>query len=134
LKALKVILWICGIGFMISFIFMLLPWSIIESLYRFFGEEPIPNIPTANYLFRISCALVGLIGIYFIILAQNPSHYRQLLIFSAVGLMACGVICVIVGLIVGISPSFLIGDGLFGIVLGIILASLIPKAEAQKQL
>ena len=130
MKALKILLWICGIGFLISFIFMVLPWSMIENLYRFFGEEPIPNTPAANYLFRVAVAITGFIGIYFIILARNPSYYRTLVIFSAIGLIVGGVMCIIIGLFAGVSPLFFLGDSLFGIILGIALAVLIPKVEA----
>ena len=122
MKALKVILWICGISFLISFVALVLPWGVIENLYRFFGEEPIVASATANYSFRVACFIVGLIGIYFIILALDPATYRRLIGFSAIALIACGVASVIIGLNAGIAPQFYIGDGLFGIVLGGLLA------------
>lgn len=122
MKVLKVILWVCGISFLISFIALILPWGIIENLYRLFGEQPIPASPTANYSFRVACFIVGLIGIYFIILALDPATYRRLIGFSAIALIACGVASVIIGLNAGIAPQFYIGDGLFGIVLGALMA------------
>ena len=131
MKRLKIMLWLCGIGFLISFIFMVLPWGLIENLYSIFGEEPIPYSPTSGYLFRVSCGMVGIIGVYFIILARDPLKYRPLLFFSAYGLIAGGLICFIAGLVIGISPLFYIGDGLFGVILGIILAVLTSKIQQE---
>lgn len=126
---LKIILWICGIGCLTAFPFIVLPWALIENLYRWFGQEPVPGVPPAMYLFRITCGVVGLVGIYFIILARNPSTYLLLIKFSAFGLMAYGLLCVIVGLIVGMFPVIFLGDGLFGIILGVVIVILSAKAQ-----
>jgi hypothetical protein len=131
MKFLKVVLWICGIGFMLSFIVMILPWSAIESLYGFFGEGALPGTPVSGYVIRVMCAIVGLIGIYFLMLARDPVRYRPLLFFTSLGLIACGLLCFFIGLIVGISPLFYIGDGLFGIISGLIIAGVtaqVPKS------
>lgn len=129
MKGLKIALWICGIGCLTALPFMVLPWAMIENVYRWFGYEPIPDVPAAMYLFRIACGIFGLIGLYFIILAQNPLRYGPMLILSAYGLISFGLLCLVVGLILRMSPMFYIGDALFALVLGIVIVILSSKAQ-----
>ena len=128
MKGLKVILWILAIAFMTGFVFMILPWGVIDGIYSIAGEPPFPKTPVADYSLRVTCAIVGAIGIYFLFLALNPSKYRILVFYSSYALMAIGLLCVVIGLIVGVSPAIIIGDGGFGIILGLILLLMSFKA------
>jgi len=128
MKALKVLLWLCGIGFMTAFIFAVLPWEMIGKVYLLFGEEPLPGTAPVMYLVRVTNVLSGLIGVYFILIALDPPRYRLLIYYSAIGFMMCGVFCFVVGLSVGVPPQFYLGDGLFGVVIGLLLAILASRA------
>jgi hypothetical protein len=128
MKGLKVALWICGIGCLLAVPFVAFPWTMVENIYQRFGQEP----PATIYFFRITCWLSGLIGVYFIILARNPSRYGPMLALSAFGLISFGLLCLAVGLIMGMSPSLYVGDASFGLVFGIVIAILSPKALRSK--
>ncbi|MDI6752725.1 MAG: hypothetical protein QME07_07785 [bacterium] len=133
MKVLKIALWICGIGCLTVIPFMVLPWAMVENAYRWFGYEPIPAIPTAMYLFRIACGIFGLIGVYFIILAQNPLRYGLMLSLGAYGLISFGLLCLVVGIILKMSPMFYIGEASFPLVLGIIILALSSKAQGMSE-
>ncbi|MBI5207756.1 MAG: hypothetical protein HY934_08190 [Candidatus Firestonebacteria bacterium] len=121
MKNLKIALWIAGISCLIAIPFLFLPWSFIENVYKWFGQNPIPNIPTAVSLFRISCGIFGLIGVFFIILALNPLNYGPMLSLGAYGLILFGLLCLINGIILKISPVFYTLKPLFSLILGSII-------------
>lgn len=73
------------------------------------------------YLFRIVCGIVGLIGIYFIILARNPLGYGPMLKLGAYGLIIFGSLSLILGVSLVMPPKVYIGDALSGLVLGIVI-------------
>ncbi len=121
MKGLKIILWILAISFMAGFVVIFIPWSVIEWIYSMAGEQPMSNTPLNSYSLRVTGGMVGAIGIYFLFLALNPIKYRQLVIFSSYALIAGGLLCVIIGLAVGVKPTLPLGDTLFGLILGILL-------------
>ena len=129
MKSLKAALWICAIGCLTAVPFIILPWGVIENIMIRFGVEPIPDIPAAMYFVRIACGVFGLIGIYFIILARNPLTHGPMLNLGAYGLIFFGLLALILGLSLEISPLVFLGDAVFGIVLGIFIAVLSSKAR-----
>ena len=94
-----------------------------------FGLKPIPDIPAVMYFVKIACGVFGLIGMYFIILARNPLDYGPMLNLGAYGLIAFGLLGLILGLSLKISLIVFFGDAIFGIVLGIVIAILSSKAQ-----
>jgi len=121
MKSLKLALWIAAIGCLVAVPFIVLPWSIVENIIRWFGIEPLPYVPAVMYLFRIVCGLVGLIGIYFIILARNPLGYGPMLKLGAYGLIIFGLLSLILGVTLEMPPKVYIGDALSGLILGIVI-------------
>lgn len=121
MKSLKLALWITAIGCLVAVPFIVLPWSIVENIILLFGIEPLPNNPVVMYLFRIVCGIVGLIGIYFIILARNPLGYGPMLKLGAYGLIIFGSLSLILGVSLVMPPKVYIGDALSGLVLGIVI-------------
>ena len=129
MKSLKIALWICALGCLTAIPFIVLPWGIIEDIMMWFGLKPVPDIPAVMYFIRIACGVFGLIGIFFIILARNPLDYGPMLNLGAYGLIVFGLLGLILGLSLKISPTVFWGDAIFGIVLGIVIAILSSKAQ-----
>jgi hypothetical protein len=129
MKSLKIILWICGIGCLTTIPLIVFPWNMVEKLYRWFGQEPIPAVPAAMYLFRITNGLVGLIGVFFIMLARNPLRFGPMLSLSSYGLIFFGLLALVSGLTAGMSPVIYLGDGLFGLAFGVVILILSSKAQ-----
>ncbi len=92
MKGLKNTLWVCAIGFLLSFIFAALPWRALTAWANQFGVQ----IPTAEpwtvFWFRILFATYGMIGVFFVILARNPLKYGEMLLLAAYGLLIMGVL------------------------------------------
>ena len=90
-----------------------------------------PNVPIVIYIFRVVCGVIGLIGVYFIILARNPLNYGPMLDLGAYGLILFGLLALILGLKIGMPPIAYIGDALSGLILGIIIAIFSSKAKRE---
>lgn len=129
MKGLKIALWVTAIGCLTAVPFIVLPWTAVESFILWFGIDPIPDAPVVMYLFRVICGIAGLIGVYFILLARSPLAYGPMLDLGAYGLIVFGLLSLIVGLSIGISPKVYIGDASSGLILGIIIAVLSAKAK-----
>ncbi len=129
MKSLKVALWVAAIGCLIAVPFIVLPWSVVDKIALLFGIEQIPNDPLVMYILRVSCGVYGLIGVYFIILARNPLGCGPMLDLGAYGLTIFGLLSLITGLSLEISPKVFTGDSLSGLILGIIIIVLSSKAK-----
>lgn len=130
MNRLKTTLWISAIGCLIAIPFAVIPWNIIESIFLWLGVELIAS-PITIYLFRIVCAVFGLIGIFFIILAKNPLKYGYMLDLGAYGLIFFGLLCLILGISLDMSLKLYIGDALFGLILGVLIV-ILSKIEKEK--
>ncbi len=129
MKSLKVALWIVAIGCLVAVPFIVLPWSVVEKIVLWFGIEPIPNDPLVMYVLRVSSGVYGLIGVYFIMLARNPLNYGPMLNLGVYGLIIFGLLSLIVGGSLKISPKVYTGDFLSGLILGIAIIIFSFKAK-----
>lgn len=121
MKGLKIALWVTAIGCLAAIPFIFLPWAAIESIGSWFGIESLPDMPIAVYFFKVVFGVFGLIGVFFIILARNPLHYGSMLNLAAYGLILFGLLALIFGTSLGLPIVVYTGDGLSGLILGIII-------------
>ncbi len=121
MRALKICLWITGVGWLLSVFGMFLPISTLESIVKAFGGEAIPSLPQCTYAIRVVSATCVGIGIFFIILALNPMAYGLMVPFAGLSTAILGVICLITGIIVSMPPLWFLGDSLFCLILGILI-------------
>lgn len=119
LKILKAVLYVVGIGYLFSFVVLFLPWDIMDRVFHFFRMEPIPEVPVAMYIIRVSYALFGLVGIFFIILAANPLRYPAMLTLAFGGMLALGIVMLYAGLLYEIESPWYLADPLFCFMAGI---------------
>lgn len=129
MKTLKVVLWIAAIGCFTAVPFVFLPWTVAESIAARFGIESLPSTPISVYFFKVVLGVVGLIGVFFVILARNPLKYGPMLSLAAFGLVLFGVLALILGLSLKLPPIVYIGDALSGLVLGIAVLILSSRAK-----
>ena len=129
MKSLKIALWVAAIGCLTAVPFIVLPWHVLDKIVLWFGFEPIPNDRLIMYILRVSCGVYGLIGVYFIILARNPLVYGPMLDLGAYGLAIFGLLSLIIGLSLEISPRVFAGDALSGLILGIVIIVLSSKVK-----
>nr|VFJ54652.1 MAG: hypothetical protein BECKFM1743A_GA0114220_101352 [Candidatus Kentron sp. FM]VFJ55168.1 MAG: hypothetical protein BECKFM1743C_GA0114222_101524 [Candidatus Kentron sp. FM]VFK09210.1 MAG: hypothetical protein BECKFM1743B_GA0114221_100985 [Candidatus Kentron sp. FM] len=130
MKALKIILWICAIGFALAFPFAALPWPVITGFIHWVGIVP-PDAaapPITVFMFRLALVTFGMIGIFFAILARNPLGYGPMLVLAAYGLVGYGVFCLVGSIGYGLPVLAFSGDVAFGIVAGLLLLVFRKKA------
>ena len=121
MRALKICLWIAGVGCLLSVFGMFLPMSVFESIAKFFGIELLPDSPLLVYAFRLMSATYAAVGVFFIILALDPMKYGVMVPFSGVGAVFVGVVCAIAGLLTAMPLWGFLGDSLSCLVLGVLI-------------
>jgi hypothetical protein len=132
MNALKIALWIIGIGCLTAVPFLFLPWAVVESMVSWSGVELLPDTPIVIYFYKVIFGVFGLIGVFFIILARNPLKYQSMLNLGAFGLILFGLLALILGLVIGIPPIVYLSDSLTGLVFGV--AILIFSAKSKQAL
>jgi len=122
MRALKICLWIAGIGCLLSVFGMFLPVRLFESLAKAFGIQLVlPDSPLCLYALRVMSATYVGVGVYFVILALNPMKYAVLVPFTGLAAVFLAVICGITGLMVKMPLLWFLGDSLSCLVLGILI-------------
>ncbi|MHC4533734.1 MAG: hypothetical protein ACYS6K_07265 [Planctomycetota bacterium] len=121
MRALKIFLWIAGIGCLLSLFGMVLPVSAWESITKFFGIESLPDSPQFMYAVRLMSGTYAGVGVFFIILALAPMKYGVMVPFSGVGAVFVGVVCVIAGLLTEMPLWWFMGDSLSCLILGVLI-------------
>ncbi len=121
MRALKICLWIAGVGCLLSVFGMFLPMLVFESIAKFFGIESLPDSPLLVYAVRLMSATYAAVGVFFIILALQPMKYGVMVPFSGLGAVFVGVVCGITGLAVGMPLFWFLGDSLSCVLLGVLI-------------
>jgi hypothetical protein len=121
MRGLKIILWICAICFLEAFIFAHLPWPAINAWLQWMGVQPPIAEPITIFLFRISMAMFGMIGIFFVILAKDPLKYGAMLPLSAYGLLCYGILFLVLGIGYGLPVWIYSIDVVLGLVAGVLI-------------
>ncbi len=121
MRALKVCLWIAGIGCLLSVFGMFLPVSAWESIARFFGIESFSDSPQFMYAVRLMSATYAAVGVFFVILALDPMKYGVMVPFSGLGAVFVGVVCAIAGLLAAMPLWWFLGDSLSCAVVGVLI-------------
>ena len=121
MRALKICLWIAGIGCLLSVFGMFLPVGAIESFVQLFGEQSFPDSPVFLYALRLMSATYAAVGVFFVILALDPMKYGVMVPFSGLGAVLIGVVCAIVGLLEAIPLWWFLGDSLSCVVVGVLI-------------
>ena len=121
MRALKICLWIAGVGCLLSVFGVFLPMSVFESIAKFFGIELLPDSPLLVYAVRLMSATYAAVGVFFIILAMQPMKYGVMVPFSGLGAVFVGVVCAIAGLLAAMPLWWFLGDYLSCLVLGVLI-------------
>jgi hypothetical protein len=105
MKVLKAALWLSAIYCLVESSGVLLPWRAITAYFDFWGYQVPTAEPINVFMVRLFSALFGMIGIFFIILAQNPLKYGAMLLLAAYGLLCLGVFYFLCGILYGLPDS-----------------------------
>lgn len=98
MKGLKIILRVCGIAFLLGFIFLLIPWRVMAQWCGLMGIEVPLIAPVSVYVARLLLVCSGLMGIFFMILAADPLRYGPMLPLAGYGFIFAGLVCLAGGI------------------------------------
>ena len=128
MKGLKVVLWICGITFLLGFILLLIPWRVMAHWCELIGIEVPLIAPVSVYVTRVILVCCGLIGIFLMILAANPLRYGPMLPLAGYGFILAGLVCLAYGIRYNLQYMMFGFDTIFCIVAGLLI--LVFRARA----
>lgn len=129
MRALKICLWIAGIGCLLAGIASLLPIGVLESMMKPFSEESFPSSAVFFYLLRLVLATYLGIGLFYIILALDPMKYGVMIPFSGIIAVFIGIVCAVAGLVYEMPVLLFLGDAIPSIVLGFLIFIFWQKAQ-----
>ena len=121
MRALKICLWIAGVGCLSSVFGMFLPVSAWESVAKFFGIESFPDSPLLLYGARLMSAVSVAVGVFFVIMARHPMKYGVMVPFSGIAAVFVGLVAGITGLEAAMPLLWFLGDSLSCVVLGVLI-------------
>jgi hypothetical protein len=106
---------------MTVFMMFFLPVSTWESLTKFLGIESIPDLPVFLYTARRMSAVWAALGVFFIILAQDPMKYGAMVPFSGLAVVFVGMVCWVTGLVVEMPTRWILADSMSCVILGTLI-------------
>ena len=134
MRALKICLWIAGVGCLLSVFGMFLPVSVWESIAKAFGAQLVlSDSPLFEYMVRLMSATYAAVGVYLLILALNPMKYGVMVPFTGLAAVLLGVVCAITGLAVGMSVLWFLGDSVSCAVMGVLILVFWRQAKRASQ-
>ena len=128
MKGLRVVLWICAVSCLACFILAALPWRAMSAWFLWAGVEPPSTEPFNVFMIRLFLAIVGMKGIFFAILAQNPLKYGAMLLLAGYGLLCYGVFCFVGSIRYAFPVRVYAVDVFFGVVAGLLILILRKRA------
>jgi len=129
MKGLKIILWICAISCLMGFILSVSPWRAITTFNQWTGIQPPTADPTTVFLLRLFMMTVGMMGLFYLILACNPLKNDAMLLFAAYGfLIFSGIFYFVDGIRYGIPSWYCSLKAISAVVLGVLILIFRRKA------
>jgi len=120
-RRLRVVLWIAGVGCGIAIFGVVVPWDWLSSWSAAYGLEEMSADPLWVYGMRAACATWAFVGVFFLLVARDPTAYAPFLNLAIGGLLFVGLVCLITGAAVSMQPPWYLTDVAFCWVVGLLL-------------
>ena len=132
-RLLKLILVMAALGWGISILGVFLPWHVAISGLRGLGAGDVPNDPMLNYWMRMAGGGFTTIGVIFAAILVKPRRFSVLLPLMAYLSIAEGIVLLVSGIWLKLSPFPFSGDTSFCIFIGATLLVVYPRARREQE-
>ena len=132
MRQLKICLWIIGVLCLLSVFGLVISLSSIESIATKFGSPQFPDAPLFGYAVKVMFGTYFAIGLFYIILALSPMRYGVLVPFSGLAAILVGVVCLMSGIKLGLSPLVYLIDTFFCLLFGVLIVVFWLRGRAQE--
>jgi hypothetical protein len=85
------------------------------------GTARLSASPLRVYGMRAACATWAFVGVFFLLVARDPTTYAPFLNLAIAGLLFVGLVCLITGVAVSMRPPWYLTDVAFCWVIGLLL-------------
>lgn len=108
-----------SIGWGISIIGTILPWTIMNSILQNMGMKEVISDPQMQYWFRMATGAWGVIGFLYFMAYLRPEKSRKLIFLLAVGTFFEGLVLLVHGLVLSVPLFPFVGDVAFCLIIGL---------------
>jgi len=131
-RLLKLVLVWAAVGWGVSILGVVLPWSVASAGLKGLGAGAIPPDPMLNYWLRMAGGGFTAIGVIFVAILAKPRKYGAILPLMAWLSVAEGIVLLVSGVSLGLPPFPFWGDTGFCLGVGIGILLLYPRARREQ--
>ncbi len=117
MTAIRNILYAFAGMFLLSVVFVVLPWSVLNGFMAWFGVEPYPDVPLVQYSVKAMMAMLFWIGALMLVVIRQPERYRSVLLVFGWMFLSFAVVALGLGITYD-APKFFYADAFFSAVAG----------------
>ena len=126
----RIFLLVGAVGWGVSVLGVLLPWRVMDAVLQNMGAvAPVADVQI-RYWFRMAAGSWSVIGFLYLMVFLFPRKYRNLVPLLAVGTLAEGIVLLIHGLVLHVTPFPFYGDVGFCLIVGLGLLVTRPVIDA----
>ncbi len=127
MKAMKGVLYVVSALFIVSAVFIFIPWSSLNAFMGLFAPVAYPDVPIVQYTVKIFFLIMFWIGVLLAVAVHRPEQHETTLAVIGGLWLSAAVLCLALGWIYGV-PRFFYLDALSSAVIGALI--LLYRAQA----
>jgi len=106
MKAIKGLLYLSGLLFVASVVFVFLSWGALNTFMSRFGPVTFPDDPLVQYTVRNFFLVMFWFGALIILAVHEPGRHGKVLLLLGGTCLSAAVLCLVLGLTHGLPPFF----------------------------
>lgn len=129
MNILKGVLFIIAALFIVSGLFIFLPWTTINGLMATFGAPVYPPDGIVQYTVRVFFLVIFWSGVLLALAVREPVKLQAVLVVMAGLCLSCAVACLVLGWLYAL-PPFFYADAISSAVIGVLILMYRQRALA----
>jgi hypothetical protein len=133
-RLLKLVLRIIGSAALLALFAVIMPYSWMNAIHKWLGMGELPSEPIVGYLARSTSAFYALLGGLMWVVSFDLHRYRPVLIYIGAAVIFFGVALFAVDLLEGMPLWWILGEGPFNVIFGVVIFTLARRLGEKENL